>query len=565
METVSRILSIHGSSPDSKRTKRRSLSQNFDIFFAEYNERIFLIKLIPIRFDSKNVMLIMMSDATESVKLQITQDTFEYKTNLFSSFTHEFKTPLNCLFVMLHSLELDENVPPNSKELYLKPAFYNVEILLNMVNAISDYSLLSLQKLKLDKSLINVKEFFQKSIEALKFQAETKKLEIYLKFRNNLPDQFRTDRRRFQQILFQLYSNAIKFTFEGSITIKVKNSEITKNCLDISIKDTGIGISESEMAKIKKMLLLRNLDLQKNNENSIGGSLGLTVCQQLALLLGPIDQGLKCQSSFGKGTKFSFSILNITKKNRGRDLFDDEIKEAKLNFIEKSYFVLENSSPSPSPSPKSKENSNLSSRINYDEDEQNENKKENIDLFRNTYSFPEGKFMDSKPTSKSLFEKDSKHFIWPSIGEICEHEEVLVVDDDQFNILAMSSLLKTKKISCLSAGNGQLAIDLIMKEIEKRINCCKGFKMIFMDLNMPVLNGHETSRKLKKLFEDNSLAFAPIIACTAFDSDMEKKRCFEAGMVGYTTKPLDFKRIGELIDRWVLGPKKIQAEFHLEN
>ena len=148
---------------------------------------------------------------------------------------------------MLHSLKINGTIPETIKDLYLKPVFYNTEILLNMVNAIYDYSLLSLKKLWLEKKEINVKEFFNDSIEVLKFQADAKKLQIFLKFGENLPQYIKTDPRRLKQILFQLYSNALKFTYKGSITIKIVMSKKFGEALKISVRDTGIGMNEKAM------------------------------------------------------------------------------------------------------------------------------------------------------------------------------------------------------------------------------------------------------------------------------------------------------------------------------
>ena len=113
---------------------------------------------------------------------------------------------------MLHSLSIEASIPAFIKENYVKPAYYNSEILSNLVNAFSDYSLLLLRRLKLERKTVNLREFFQKSAEPLFYQAEKKQLKVDLQFRKGLPEEIRTDPRRLQQILFQIYSNAINFT-----------------------------------------------------------------------------------------------------------------------------------------------------------------------------------------------------------------------------------------------------------------------------------------------------------------------------------------------------------------
>jgi len=186
-----------------------------DSFPAEYQSKTFLIKILSIRFNSKESVLIIINDMTESVKLRALEEANDYKNNLFASFTHEFKTPLNCLLAMLHGISEDLEVSTIVKANFVKPAFYNCEILSNLVNAVSDYSLLSLGKMRLERKILNMRDFFERSLECLRYQAEKKHLIVSLEIDKELPEELKTDPRRLQQVLFQLYSNAIKFTYTG--------------------------------------------------------------------------------------------------------------------------------------------------------------------------------------------------------------------------------------------------------------------------------------------------------------------------------------------------------------
>ena len=520
-----------------------------ETFTAEYHEKTFLIKMLTIKFNSVESVLILANDATESVKLRALEDTNEYKNNLFASFTHEFKTPLNCLFVMLHSLSIEASIPAFIKENYVKPAYYNSEILSNLVNAFSDYSLLLLRRLKLERKTVNLREFFQKSAEPLFYQAEKKQLKVDLQFKKGLPEEIRTDPRRLQQILFQLYSNAIKFTYKGTIIIKIKPDKITDLGIKISVQDTGIGICEKDKMKLEACLSETNtyLNFHKASTHSIGASLGLSVSQQTAKMLGlPKGKGIVFRSTFGVGSKFSFMIkINLkefSKDNMSKvhtlssglmkektNTFNgtDDIDSPLINRVfERSICCKKPMSNTSLP-----DEHELAIKENY---------------FDQKYGFSNEKLPISIKTTENI--ERTTDFIISSYS-LCEHEPVLIVDDDEFNILALSTILQLKNVKSLSARNGQLALNLVRNECKKRGDCCKGFKIIFMDLNMPVLNGVETSLELKAAYDKKELPSMPIIACTAFESDIEKSLCFRAGMIDYTTKPLDIKRIGKLIDK----------------
>eukprot|EP00828_Plagiopyla_frontata_P011989 TRINITY_DN16729_c0_g1_i1.p2 TRINITY_DN16729_c0_g1~~TRINITY_DN16729_c0_g1_i1.p2 ORF type:complete len:304 (-),score=43.50 TRINITY_DN16729_c0_g1_i1:136-1047(-) len=106
----------------------------------------------------------------------------------------------------------------------------------------------------------------------------------------------------------------------------------------------------------------------------------------------------------------------------------------------------------------------------------------------------------------------------------CGHPPILIVDDDEFNILGCQFILKRLSLSSLSANNGQRAISVVEDQCEKRKECsCKGFKLILMDINMPVMDGYTATKLLQEDMKNNKLPYMPIVACTAFASSLEKE------------------------------------------
>lgn len=524
MKNINLIESVKTNIGDSK----------IESFTAEYNDKTLVIKMLDIRYNVAEAVLVLISDVTENIKFQNLKETNDYKNNLFASFTHEFKTPLNCLFVMLHKLSIEETISQQIKENFIKPAFYTCQNLSNLVFAVSDYTLLTLRKFKLEKKQINLKEFINETLDGLIYQAERKGLTVQLIYDDLLPESIITDARRLQQILFQLYSNAIKFTFNGTIKVKVKSKKPLENSLiKISVCDTGIGMREEDKVKLEECLNENKsnyLNFMKVSTNSIGVSLGLSLSYKIAQILAcSKGEGIRIKSKLNVGSKFSFFIKNNLREN-SKELtkimtFQSVYKEnSELSFLNNAF---EKSTDSPF---LKKPNEKKISSLDHLPEETTFFSSSN---FNERYGFSFISYENKTPMLK------------------CEHEPVLIVDDDEFNILALSTLLNTKKIKALTAPNGKIAIEIIKDQCDRRKNCCKAFKLIFMDLNMPVLNGVDTTIKLKEMAEKGELPFIPIIACTAFESVIEKSTCTKAGMIDYTTKPLNIKKISEIIKKYL--------------
>lgn len=334
--------------------------------------------------------------------------------------------------------------------------------------------------------------------------------------------------------------------------------------ITISVKDTGIGIAEKDRLRLEASLNDQNnvfIAKSKTSQNSIGASLGLTVSQQIAKMLGfPKGKGISFKSTVGIGSKFGFVIKNSFRdySKEGRTFSTIVLKESMMR---NNGIYEEIESPLLNLATPEKKGSSTESLPKESEffSSNHCNRKYGFKETPNLSSFDSGdqlkKIGDNNIKNQDYFiETFEREPIPRKNGDICDHEPILIVDDDEFNILALSSILSMKKIKSLSARNGQLALDLIKDECLKRKTCCQAFSMIFMDLNMPVMNGIETTVELKKLMKNGELPDIPIIAFTAFEMEIEKSQCFKAGMMEYLTKPLDIVRLGNLVEKY-LGRK----------
>ena len=123
-----------------------------------------------------------------------------------------------------------------------------------------------------------------------------------------IPDTWNTDHNRLTQIILNLLSNALKFTFKGGITLSASLNR--EGNLVIEVSDTGIGIKKEDQDKLFRKFAKIDLG-DKMNENSTGVGLGLTIANMLARMLGPKStNGIKFKTEYGKGTSFRFEIDN---------------------------------------------------------------------------------------------------------------------------------------------------------------------------------------------------------------------------------------------------------------
>ena len=130
----------------------------------------------------------------------------------------------------------------------------------------------------------------------------------------------------------------------------------------------------------------------------------------------------------------------------------------------------------------------------------------------------------------------------------CSCEDFLIVDDNDFNLLALRQLLESFKFGVVCALNGEIAINLIKEK--SKSSCCKAFKIVFMDCDMPVKNGYDATRELKNMQKAGELPPFPIIATTAYVNNREVNYCFECGMDAYLNKPVMKEKLKEIIKQW---------------
>ncbi|HEX9514390.1 MAG TPA: response regulator [Puia sp.] len=514
------------------------------------------------------------------------------KSEFMANMSHELRTPMNGI-IGFTDLVLTTDLQKAQRD-YLQNVKKSAYGLLGIINDILDFSKIEAGKLLIDHTLFKLDELIEETIDMLTLKAFEKKLEMLYRVDPSIPSQFLGDPVRIRQIIVNLLGNAIKFTSEGEILVSIKKAsegyqqggkDYMK--LSIEVKDTGIGIRKEKLQKIFESFT----QADTSTTRKYGGTgLGLTISRSLAELMGG---HLTVESEPAKGSSFILHlVLEIANEQPEVSLpqkallhkvliVDDNVTNLHLMQETFGYFhiVSELATSGPSALAKIKEAKNNNDPFNLIITDHLMPGMDGITLVKeikklipgneqpfilmlssmekNIYQHEASKSGINKFLSKpvklhelhatllSLFEKnmqnDHLHPSLPNKVKISEATSVMVADDDPINMLLISEVLRRMGFEVIQVSNGKEALD--------RLSDCDPV-IIFMDVNMPEMDGYTTTRHIRQLPEPH--CNIPIIALTADAMKGDREKCLEAGMNQYISKPFRLEEIDAVLRNYTL-------------
>jgi len=536
------------------------------------------------------------------------------KAQFLANMSHEIRTPMNAITGMT-TLAINENKSPLVDK-YLKTIQSSSQLLLTLLNDILDISKIEAGRLNMEYTEFNIRSIMEQSVTIFGSKASFKDIELILSIDNNIPDNLIGDPHRFNQVLNNLISNAIKFTSEGYISVNARmlNKEADKVTIQFEVNDTGMGIEQSNYNELFKSFT----QADSSTTRKFGGTgLGLTICKNLVELM---DGKIWIESKVNEGSKFIFTAsFSISKKQLEKKSWlpsDEEFSDLSivvfddnpiagyaiiglLESIGLSAILVQNKQKlfdklaDPQKNPV-----NLLLLDNSFEDTNGLSLAKDIrqnlslqqpdivlmpyigtdlscDMIKN---FGIQSFANKPLTQKNIADAIVSA-IKPELLQIENNDKpikkyidnnirALLVEDDTVNTEVAKGLLKELNITELDiAKNGLEGLELIKKALKNN----KRYDFILMDVQMPVMDGLEATKKVREYestFSKNSSnresEESPIIATTAHARTEDKNRCFEAGMNDYITKPIKFNELIRVVDKFVWS-KRIVSELTIDS
>ena len=499
----------------------------------------------------------------------------QVKERFLTSMSHEIRTPLNGIMGMIQVMKFTEMDEAQKK--YMTTIGKESKILLNLLNNILDYS-----KLKHGKDVLNIEKVdVREMIKELKtfFSVKIKQeVDILFYTEESVPKIIMADKIKLQAILINLLGNAIKFTEEGYILLRVSShGEANYSSITFSVEDTGIGMSQAVMDK----LFLEFSQADGQNTRKYGGTgLGLSISKELVALM---DGEIYVDSVENKGSNFSFNFpcevfeKNTPRKHEIDGFFINKNLTFNKNFIDAlesigiaNIHVVENLKEL-----KNKiENQKKSGKkfvvfINENTDEKcNENNflervqefSENIIYFKRiennldsnlirTIEFPieqEELYSAIKDINEGLVHR-KQEVITDYLPIIKEDVSIMVIEDNIPSREVLKELFQQLNVQADLFDNGT---DAIKKMREK------DYDILITDIELPDMNGFDILEKLR-IIDDEKGKHTNVIATTAHTLDGFGQKCLQAGMDEYIAKPIDFNELCAIINKYAKKTEKI--------
>jgi len=498
----------------------------------------------------------------------------EAKSLFLANMSHEIRTPLNGIVGFTEILRSTDLT--SEQEEFLSIIDKSSENLLSIINNILDLSKIESNKIEIENVVFDSAAEFESAVETYAVGAAEKNIDLNFYMDPTISPKLKGDPTKIKEILINLLSNAIKFTSHGGeINVEIKkiqNEGDLNPRIHFSIQDNGIGMTKEQQSRIFEAFSQADVSITRKYG---GTGLGLTISSQFAELLGG---KLELESTKDHGTKFYFSLpleeiksIEQNNKNKYAGISIGKYQPAQPttldNYLEK-YFDYFGPSVKPFESINDLKdllgnNGCKSYWIDIDKAPQNimdaigKVDKSKLIIVSNVTSRSKIEMIGVDPDNvvfKPVTLTKIKNTLHTITSETPKQEEnipinaakfdakILVTEDNIINQKLIKRILEEHGVTVDLANNG-------LEAFEKRKS--NNYDLLFMDIQMPVMDGIEATHEILEYEEDDEVPHVPIVALTANALKGDRERFIGEGMDEYITKPIETAELLYILNKFL--------------